>query len=136
MKPGGKLWTHIFVHREYTYPFETAADDSDDGNWMSRHFFTGGQMPSFDLFSTCNRDLVVEDAIAVNGTHYGKTARAWLNNIDQHKAEAREVLASPGVDPAVQFNRWRMFFMSCEELWNYRAGDEWLVGHYLLAPKT
>jgi len=135
LKLDGKLWTHIFVHKQYTYPFETDADDSDDGNWMSRHFFTGGQMPAFDLFASCNQDLVVEDAVHVNGTHYGKTARAWLQNIDRNRVEAREVLSAPGEDPEVRLNRWRMFFMSCEELWNYRGGEEWLVGHYLLAPR-
>lgn len=135
LKPEGKLWTHIFVHRLYTYPFETDAADSDDGNWMSRHFFTGGQMPAFDLFSLCNDDLVVEDAVRINGTHYAKTARAWLDNLDRFRPALRELLSAPGESPEVRLNRWRMFFMSCEELWNYRGGEEWLVGHYLLAPR-
>jgi cyclopropane-fatty-acyl-phospholipid synthase len=136
LKPDGRLWTHIFVHKTYTYPFEAQDADSDEGNWMSRHFFTGGQMPSFDLFRAFDRDLVVEDAVAVNGTHYGRTARAWLDNLDRNRREVREVLCGPGDDPDVRLNRWRMFFMSCEELWNFRGGEEWLVGHYLLAPRT
>jgi cyclopropane-fatty-acyl-phospholipid synthase len=135
LKPDGKLWTHIFVHRTYTYPFATDDADSDDGNWMSRHFFTGGQMPAFDLFASCDADLVVEDAVRINGTHYAKTARAWLENLDRHRVELRAVLTAPGEDPEVRLNRWRMFFMSCEELWNYGGGEEWLVGHYLLAPR-
>ncbi len=132
LKPDGRLWCHIFVHREYTYPFEVAGED----NWMGRHFFTGGQMPGFELFRAFDQHLVVEDAVAVNGTHYGKTAEAWLVNLDRNRAEARRVLTYPGDDADVRVNRWRMFFMSCAELWNYRAGEEWLVGHYLLAPRT
>lgn len=132
LKPDGRLWCHIFVHSDYTYPFEVAGED----NWMGRHFFTGGQMPAFDLFRAFDRDLVVEDAVRVNGTHYGRTARAWLANLDRNRAEARSVLSTPGEAPDVRVNRWRMFFMSCEELWNFDDGEEWLVGHYLLAPRT
>ncbi|MEY3853554.1 MAG: Cyclopropane-fatty-acyl-phospholipid synthase, partial [Verrucomicrobiota bacterium] len=42
LKPGGKLFFHVFTHKDIAYHF--AAKDSTD--WMSRHFFTGGIMPS------------------------------------------------------------------------------------------
>lgn len=128
LRPDGRLWFHVFVHRTLSYPFA----EQDDSDWMSRHFFTGGMMPAYDLPKRLEGDLVVEDQQVVNGTNYGRTAEAWLVNIDANAAAARTVLAQAGFDPSVQLQRWRMFFMACAELWNWDQGREWHVGHYRL----
>ena len=131
LKPDGKLFFHIFTHRFYTYPFETEGQD----NWMGRHFFTGGMMPAFDLPLRFQERLVIESQWLVDGTHYGRTAEGWLANLDANRAKALEVFAqnpnTQGDSPTVMLNRWRIFFMACAELWNYREGREWCVGHYL-----
>ncbi|MHC4451086.1 MAG: SAM-dependent methyltransferase, partial [Planctomycetota bacterium] len=67
MKKDAKLFVHVFCHKEHAYPFETEGDD----NWMGRYFFTGGQMPSFDLFKHVQDSVQLEEAWEVNGTHYG-----------------------------------------------------------------
>jgi cyclopropane-fatty-acyl-phospholipid synthase len=133
----GRLFVHVFTHREHAYLF--AADGED--NWLGRHFFTGGQMPSDHLFLHFQDHLAVEAHWRVDGTHYGRTARAWLRNLDANRDRAMQSLAvsaAPhGLDQARrQVQRWRMFFMSCEELWNFAHGQEWLVSHYRFAPRA
>ena len=127
--PDGKFFMHIFCHR--TTPYEYI--DKGPSDWMSRHFFSGGIMPSVDLPLRFPRDLNIEKSWRWNGMHYAKTCRAWLENQDARRNEVLPVLVDTyGAENAERwFMRWRMFFMACEELFRYDGGDEWFVGHYL-----
>jgi len=127
LRAGGKLFVHIFCHRELMYPFQ--AEGKDD--WMGRHFFTGGLMPAADTLLWFQRDLRIEQQWRIAGTNYEKTANAWLANHDAHRVEVLEVLRETYGNEAPLWNqRWRMFWMACAELFGYRGGSEWLVGHY------
>jgi len=135
LKPDGRLFVHVFVHRHAAYLFA----DEGDADWMTRHFFGGGMMPSDDLFLHCQDDLAIADHWRVSGRHYGQTAEHWLENVDRNRDAALAALATDGLDPAaarLQVNRWRIFFMACAELWNFRGGDEWFVSHYLFRPRA
>jgi cyclopropane-fatty-acyl-phospholipid synthase len=128
LRPQGKLFVHIFAHRSLMYPFETAGDD----NWMGRHFFTGGLMPASDTLLWFQRDLKIEQRWHIDGTHYQRTANHWLANQDARRDQILCTLASAYGSKAASlwFQRWRMFWMSCAELFGYANGQEWLVAHY------
>jgi cyclopropane-fatty-acyl-phospholipid synthase len=126
--PGGKFFMHIFVHRSTPYAFEVQGDD----DWMSQFFFSGGMMPSDDLPLHFQDHLKLKQRWRWDGTHYEKTANAWLENMDMHKDKITPILQSTyGVENAEQWrNRWRIFYMACAELFGYRHGQEWWVTHY------
>lgn len=128
LKPQGKLFVHIFTHRDVAYHYEAA----DDREWLARYFFTGGQMPSNDLLLHFQEDLRIEQQWAVNGTHYEKTSNAWLANMDANREAIMPLLCQTyGEKYALKWwVRWRVFYMACAELWGYEGGNEWLVSHY------
>jgi cyclopropane-fatty-acyl-phospholipid synthase len=129
LEPAGTLFVHIFTHARFAYPFEVR----DETDWMARHFFTGGIMPSDDLLLYFQRDVVLVDHWNVPGWHYQLTSEAWLENMDRHRDAIMPVLERTyGTAQALRWwVYWRVFFMSCAELWGYSGGREWLVSHYL-----
>lgn len=132
LEPDGRLFLHVFCHREVPYFFEV----DGDGDWMARHFFTGGMMPSLALPGEVTERLDVVRRWEVSGTHYARTARAWLDRLDARRPEVERLFreVGEGADASRRAERWRLFFMACEELFGYRGGTEWLVGHTLMRP--
>jgi cyclopropane-fatty-acyl-phospholipid synthase len=133
LKDDGKLFIHIFVHSRHPYLFEVKSED----DWMSKYFFTGGMMPSDDLLHYLQEDLSLESHWRVSGSHYGRTARHWLEKLDAQRSEILQIFAKTyGADKSgIWLERWRMFFMSCEELFGFDDGQEWWVAHYLMAKR-
>jgi len=133
LEPDGKLFLHHFAHRETLYPYEAETEQ----DWMARHFFSGGIMPSADYFLRCQRDLVVQRHWRVNGRHYERTSNLWLERLDAQRDGLLPVLADTyGDDAAARWLvRWRLFFMACAELFGFRDGNEWMVAHVLMGKR-
>ena len=123
----GKLFIHIFTHQSVVYPFE----NQGEADWMAREFFSGGMMPSHDLLLHFQDDLIIDDVWSMSGTHYEKTSLAWVNKMDANKDSIMKIfLKTYGDNAKLWFQRWRIFFMSCEKLFGYNNGSEWGVSHY------
>jgi cyclopropane-fatty-acyl-phospholipid synthase len=131
LAPEGLAFFHVFRHARFPYTFDTEGS----GNWMGRHFFTGGIMPSADLLPSFQDALALVDRWEWDGTHYEKTSNAWLERLDARRDQALAILADHyGADePARWLQRWRIFFMACAEMFGLDKGQEWGVSHYLVA---
>jgi cyclopropane-fatty-acyl-phospholipid synthase len=129
--PAGVLFVHVFAHLRFACPYDDAGDD----DWMARHFFTGGMMPSDDLLPRASGGLFAVDGHwRYNGTHYARTADAWHDNLVANRQAVIDVLAADlGHAEAVRtYYRWKLFFLACAGLFGYREGSEWIVSHYRL----
>ena len=134
----GRFFAHVFAHRTHPYRFEDDKAEANNeaprvkshGNWMGEHFFSGGIMPSQDLFHQFSDVLTVEEDWWWDGRHYGRTSEHWLENLDRNQPAALEALqGTPNASPKVMLRRWRVFFMACAETFAYNQGREWGVVH-------
>jgi len=100
---------------------------------MGAYFFTGGIMPSNHLLLYFQDHMAIEQHWVVNGTNYQKTSLAWLENTDKHKREIIDLFEKTyGTGKGnLWYQRWRIFYLSCAELFGFREGREWWVSHYL-----
>jgi cyclopropane-fatty-acyl-phospholipid synthase len=129
LAPNGRLFIHVFTHRDQPYRF----DHTDKSDWIARHFFTGGIMPSHGLIHTFGDLFEVEEEWRWSGLHYRRTALDWLSNFDARRDEIDAVLRETyGVEAALWRKRWRLFFLATEGLFGDKNGEEWGVSHYRL----
>ncbi len=133
LTPSGAVFVHVFAHEKYAYFFKQGP-----GDWMGRHFFSGGMMPSDDLMLYFQDQLRLEGHWRINGLHYARTLEAWLRTLDSNSRDALKVLdnALPRDfrdSGQVLLQRWRIFLMACSELFAWNRGNSWFVSHYLLS---
>ncbi|MEO5760074.1 MAG: cyclopropane-fatty-acyl-phospholipid synthase family protein [Mesorhizobium sp.] len=131
--PHGKLFLHVFTHKQGCYRF----DHADKSDWIANHFFTGGVMPSHGLIRRFPEIFEVEQEWRWSGKHYERTANDWLANFDANLPEIDRILTDVyGKDAALWRRRWRLFFLATAGLFGHANGEEWGVSHYRLRPAT
>ena len=131
LRPGGELFVHVFAHRSRPYLFEIGGG----GDWMARHFFTGGMMPSEEWIPNAIDALEHRQTWRFDGRHYARTLAAWRLQLEEEREATLAVLAR-GTTPAEaqrRWNRWRTFLIACEELFAARGGREWGVVHHRMS---
>jgi len=128
LNPGGSLYVHIFCHKSTPYLFVPEGPQ----DWMAEYFFSGGMMPSDELLLHYQQDLQLEQRWRWSGLHYHHTCEAWLKLQDARRQQILPILAQTYGDQQTElwFQRWRMFFLACSELFAFRNGNEWWVSHY------
>lgn len=130
LKPRGKLFVHVFAHRDYAYTFDPRGQGGVAGDWMEREFFSGGTMPSFDLFAHFAGPLQLEDQWAISGEHYQRTADAWLLQMRRQRSQVIPLLRQTyGRSWRRYWLGWQLFFLACSELFGYDGGQQWCVHH-------
>lgn len=125
----GTCFIHVFSHRSVAWHFDT----DDDSDWLGRHFFSGGTMPSDDLLLHEQQHMAVEGHWRLDGTHYAKTLQAWLDRLDYDRVGCMAAL-STGENPAptaLQLRRWRLFLQASIGTWAMAGGTEFGISHYL-----
>lgn len=134
LKPDGLMFMHVFAHKTMPYPF----DDNGESDWMSRFFFSGGMMPSHDQISRLQCKLVEQERWAVSGNHYARTCEDWLQNFYNHRTEILQLFSQCyGVgNEECWYQRWKLFFLACAELFAFNEGNEWIVSHHLLRQRA
>jgi cyclopropane-fatty-acyl-phospholipid synthase len=131
IEPEGRLFLHVFTHRDRSYRF----DHADPADWIAQHFFTGGIMPAFDLPHRFADLFSVEAEWRWSGQHYRRTALDWLANFDRRIERIHPILRNVyGQDAHLWQRRWRLFFLATAGLFGHDKGTVWGVGHYLLSP--
>lgn len=125
----GKLFVHVFCHKQLPFTYEV----KNNLDWMAKYFFSGGTMPSRDLFHFFNYDLRISHQWAINGKHYSKTLEAWLAKMDGQKEAIMPILEErDGPGEAIKWwAYWRIFFIACSEFFAINKGNEYFVAHYL-----
>ena len=59
-----------------------------------------------------------------------------IDDWETNKKKILDIFQNHYDKPKIWFNRWRIFFLSCEAFFALNNGKEYFVSHYLLKKKS
>ena len=117
-KTSNLLNSNIIVAKQYPVSTLEKIKKTIHQNQSNKYFF--------------NDDFSVSKYWKINGKHYAKTCRHWLQNHYANKRKIIDLFDAHYDDANKWYQRWRLFFLACEMLFAHDQGNEWFVSHYLL----
>ncbi|MBD3351792.1 MAG: methyltransferase domain-containing protein [Candidatus Lokiarchaeota archaeon] len=130
LKPNGTLFIHIFARSGLPYLMSV----KKTSGFISKYFFTGGMMPSEDLILYFQEHFKIAQKWHINGLHYYRTLMAWLKKLRMNRKAIKRIFdRAYGEGSGTKwYNYWKIFFISCGEMFRHAFGNRWFVVHYLL----
>lgn len=126
LKDDGFCFFQILGHKRFSYIMSNKS-------WMGRNFFTGGIVPSMNLFSYFNNHLKIKDKYIISGTEYSKTLDSWLNKMYQNKEKIMKIFKMNYGDNAnYYFQSWRMFYLMSSASFGYNQGNDYCVAYFTM----
>jgi cyclopropane-fatty-acyl-phospholipid synthase len=106
LMPGGKAVVQVITipHERYGY-YRRSSD------WIRKHIFPGGHLPSRETIEVAVRkhtDMLISDVQSI-GSHYARTLRDWSMNLEKNSHRA----ISMGYDETF-LRKWHYYFAYCQ----------------------
>ena len=118
LKPEGRIVLQVI-----TIPHERYASYRRSPDWIQKHIFPGGVLPSREILATAMETAGLRIGQADNiGQHYPPTLRAWREQFNAHAAD----LSRMGFDTTFQ-RKWNYYFAYCEAGFATGHIDDWLL---------
>lgn len=115
LKPGGKV-----VIQAITIPHERYATYCNDVDWIRKHIFPGGHLPSLEAMRDAMASVSKLEICRVEniGVHYAQTLRDWRDRF----TKACDKVFAMGFDREF-VRKWVYYFALCEASFELRAID-------------
>ncbi|MEA2071616.1 MAG: class I SAM-dependent methyltransferase, partial [Asgard group archaeon] len=133
LKDNGKLFIHIFTHKNQPYLFEK----DDETDFMAKYFFTGGTLPTADILFYFAENFTIEHHWRINGKHYEKTLNSWLWKMKKKKQQLLPIIEDVygSKNKRKWWVYWKVFFIANAAIFGWKKGNHWFVSHYLFKKK-